>query len=269
MISEETLDNLKAIGLNLYERKIYAALIAKGVGSAGSLAEIAQVPRSRAYDVLESLAEKGFIVVQHTKPIKYVAIKPSTAMDNTKSILKKNFTTNVKRIDTFSDSKALNELDHLYTNGVSLVNPADLTGTFKGSYSIELQQNAMFKKATSTIDIMTSEHGIKNLIEAHSSILQKAKNRGINIRIAAPITETNKKYTDMLKDIATVKDLNDIKNNIPIGKMIIVDNKQAILGLTNEKDTHPTQQVSLWTASDHFTSNFAHNTFNIIWKNLE
>ncbi|MBM3304269.1 MAG: TrmB family transcriptional regulator, partial [Candidatus Aenigmarchaeota archaeon] len=56
----ESLDALKSIGLNLYERKIFVALLAKGVATAAEVSEIASVPRSRSYDVLESLADKGF-----------------------------------------------------------------------------------------------------------------------------------------------------------------------------------------------------------------
>ena len=58
------LDTLKSIGLNLYERKIFVALLAKGVATAAEVSEIANVPRSRSYDVLQSLAEKGFVLVQ-------------------------------------------------------------------------------------------------------------------------------------------------------------------------------------------------------------
>ena len=82
--SQEILDALKNIGLNLYERKIYVALIAKGVATAGEVSEIAKVPRSRSYDVLESLADKGFVVAQSSKPIKYVALAPGDALDRAK-----------------------------------------------------------------------------------------------------------------------------------------------------------------------------------------
>jgi len=77
----ELLDALKSIGLNLYERKIYVSLLAKGVATAAEVSELATVPRSRSYDVLESLAEKGFVVVQPSKPIKYVALKPAEALE--------------------------------------------------------------------------------------------------------------------------------------------------------------------------------------------
>jgi sugar-specific transcriptional regulator TrmB len=56
--SIQVLDALKSIGLNLYERKIFVALLARGVATAAEVSEIAKVPRSRSYDILESLGDK-------------------------------------------------------------------------------------------------------------------------------------------------------------------------------------------------------------------
>ena len=84
VVSNEVFDALKGIGLNLYERKIYVALLAKGIGTAGEVSNIAKVPRSRSYDILESLSDKGFVVLQPSKPIRYVALEPKDALGRVK-----------------------------------------------------------------------------------------------------------------------------------------------------------------------------------------
>jgi len=81
MGSQKTFDMLKTLGLNSYERKLYVVLLAKGTSSAGTLSELSGVPRSRTYDVLESLADKGFVVIQSNKPLRYVAVRPKEALD--------------------------------------------------------------------------------------------------------------------------------------------------------------------------------------------
>ena len=53
------LDLRKYFRLNIYEVKIWTALLSRGMASAGELADISSVPRSRCYDVLESLEKKG------------------------------------------------------------------------------------------------------------------------------------------------------------------------------------------------------------------
>ncbi|MDO8481069.1 MAG: helix-turn-helix domain-containing protein, partial [Nanoarchaeota archaeon] len=48
-------------GLNIYEARIYTSILSRGICSAGELADMSGVPRSRCYDVLESLEKKGFV----------------------------------------------------------------------------------------------------------------------------------------------------------------------------------------------------------------
>ena len=50
--------------LNVYETKVWLALLGKGIASAGEVAGISKVPRSRTYDVLETLEKKGFAIVK-------------------------------------------------------------------------------------------------------------------------------------------------------------------------------------------------------------
>ena len=70
IVQKDFLNKLKDFGLNSYESKLWVALLSRGVSTAGELADISSVPRSRAYDVLESLEKKGFIVMKVGKPIK-------------------------------------------------------------------------------------------------------------------------------------------------------------------------------------------------------
>ena len=60
IVKEEVLSKLRRyFDLNLYEVRIWTALLSRGVSTAGELSDIGHVPRSRAYDVLESLEKKG------------------------------------------------------------------------------------------------------------------------------------------------------------------------------------------------------------------
>ncbi|RME31783.1 TrmB family transcriptional regulator, partial [Candidatus Woesearchaeota archaeon] len=82
IVRDEFLTKLRRFfGLNLYEVKIWTALLSRGVSTAGELSDIANVPRSRSYDVLESLEKKGFIVMKIGKPIKYIAVPPEEVVE--------------------------------------------------------------------------------------------------------------------------------------------------------------------------------------------
>ena len=102
--SQETLDKLEDIGLNMYERKIYSALLGRGISTAGELSEMTNVPRSRAYDVLESLAEKGFVVIKSSQPMEYVSIPPQQAIENMKAQHEEDLEEKLSKLDSMKES---------------------------------------------------------------------------------------------------------------------------------------------------------------------
>ncbi len=269
IVSQKTMDKLKAIGLNLYERKLYAALLARGTSTAGELSEMAVVPRSRSYDVLESLAEKGFVIIKNAKPLQYVAVAPAEALDRAKNKMKVDLADAIERIEEFKESDALSELQKLHSSGVNLIDSADISGSLKGRHSIHQQLGTMLKNAHSNIDILTSEAGLKEINAKHTEIIKSALDKGINVRIAAPITSNNKIDVDALKSLGgniSIKDAS--KSTVPTTRMFIVDGNASILGLTDDIKTHPTQDVAFWSASEHFSQNFAKPTFDMIWEKL-
>ena len=88
IVKEEFLSRLRKIfDLNLYEVKVWTALLSRGTSTAGELSNISDVPRSRTYDILESLEKKGFIVMKLGKPIKFVALKPEEVVERVKKNL--------------------------------------------------------------------------------------------------------------------------------------------------------------------------------------
>ncbi|MCK4968764.1 MAG: hypothetical protein KAS12_06945 [Candidatus Aenigmarchaeota archaeon] len=270
MISQKTLDALKGIGLNLYERKLYAALLARGNSTAGELSEVANVPRSRSYDVLESLAKKGFVVVQNAKPLRYVVIPPTEALDRSKNKIREDAATSISRIDDFKKSPALDELAGLHSTGVSLVDSADISGALRGRYSMHQQAETMMKGAENSISIITTEDGLTELYTTHSGLIQNAIDKGVSVKIAAPLTAKNKQAADVLSSACDVRNLSSTEvAKLPAGRMFVVDEKESIMALTDDTKTHPSQDVAFWTASDHFAKNFVAPTFDMIWKHIE
>ncbi|HLC73609.1 MAG TPA: helix-turn-helix domain-containing protein, partial [Candidatus Nanoarchaeia archaeon] len=85
IVKESFLQKLRqAFNLNIYEVKIWTALLSRGISTAGELSDISEVPRSRSYDVLETLEKKGFVIMKLGKPIKYIAVKPEDIVSRIK-----------------------------------------------------------------------------------------------------------------------------------------------------------------------------------------
>src|SRR4030067_1138742 len=104
IVKDEFLSRLRKIfDLNLYEVKVWAALLSRGTSTAGELSSISDVPRSRTYDILESLEKKGFIVMKLGKPIKFVALKPEEVIERVKRNLVTGVTEKHKRLDELKE----------------------------------------------------------------------------------------------------------------------------------------------------------------------
>src|SRR3989339_76530 len=122
IVKEELLSKLRRyFSLNIYEVKIWTALLSKGVSSAGELSDISNVPRSRSYDVLESLEKKGFVIMKLGKPIKYIAVNPADVIERVKKRIKEEADEGVKYMEKLQGSDILKELDLLHKQGADLI----------------------------------------------------------------------------------------------------------------------------------------------------
>lgn len=66
---------LKNFGFTEYETKVYVSLIKNGCGTGYEISKNSSVPRSKVYNILEILINKGCVVVsKEEKPVKYAAI---------------------------------------------------------------------------------------------------------------------------------------------------------------------------------------------------
>ncbi len=257
--STKALDALKSIGLNLYERKIFVALLARGVATAGELSQIANVPRSRSYDILESLAEKGFVVVQPSKPIRYVALAPKDALERTKENLRKKFEEMAERIDSLKKSPVMAELESIYKEGLNLVQPFEMTGTLKGRHAINQHLNSLFKKAQKEIKIITTEGGLNELYSNHYNSLKRLTKRGVKLKILAPISETTP-----VKAFSQIGEIKNIKK--PLNRVYTIDDKHFLFALTDDRKVHHTQDIAFWAQSSHAIKSFVEPFFNNAWS---
>ncbi len=263
LASSKTMDALKGIGLNLYERRLWVALLARGTSTAGELSEIANVPRSRTYDVLQSLAEKGFVVVQTSKPIKYVAVPPEESLERAKKKLEENFFETQQRFDELKSSPVIKELNEVCHQGLKLISPEEVTGALKGRYSVSQQLDTMFRGADKKINVVTTPEGLNELLTNHLDVLKKAKERGVNIKITASGAERASDASKVLNDIAEIRTLD---KDVPIsGKFFVVDGKQMVFLLTDTK-VHSTQDMALWSKSEHAAGNVLDPLFKLVWS---
>lgn len=262
IIEKDFLNKLKDFGLNSYESKLWTALLSRGVSTAGELSDIANVPRSRTYDVLESLEKKGFAVMKIGKPIKYLAISPEEVVVRVKKNIQLDADAHTKILDELKSSEVLNELNTLFTQGIKLIDPSELAGNLKGRTNIYGYLENSFKKANKYILISTTETGLKRKAETLKPILEKASKRGVKVKIMAPLTKDTEPLFNQFSKFA------DMKRGNGSSRFFIIDGKKAVFALTDDKKINPGYDSAVWVESDFFAGSLQ-TMFDGVWKTLK
>ncbi|MEM2115434.1 MAG: helix-turn-helix domain-containing protein [Candidatus Woesearchaeota archaeon] len=263
IVKDEFLTQVRRyFGLNLYEAKIWLALLTRGVATAGELSDIANVPRSRAYDVLQSLEKKGFVINKLGKPIKYIAIPPKEVVERVKKNLQKEAEERLNRLEKVKESDLMNELVSLHSDGVELVDTSELAGSLRGRHNLYNHIELTIRGAEKSIVIVTSSDGLIREVDFLKPTFEKLHKRGVEIRIAAPINKNCKKAVEQIKDIAEVRDLKHFK-----ARFIIIDSRELIFMLLDDEKVHPSYDVGIWLNSEYF-ANALQALFDRVWQEL-
>ena len=263
IVKEEFLSKLRRdFGLNLYEVKIWTALLSRGISTAGELSDIADVPRSRSYDVLESLEKQGFVIMKLGKPIKYIAVDPEEVVERVKKNVNNDAKDKVNRLETLKSTDVLKELKSLHTNGIELVEPTDLSGSIRGRHNLYSHLELTISQAEKTVTMMTTSQGFIRKVEGLKPIFEKLVKRGVTIRIATHLTKDCANAVKELEGVAEVRHTDKI-----LGRFTLVDASEIVFMVMNDGDVHPTYDVGIWVNTPFFSQTLE-GLFELAWLEM-
>jgi len=264
IVKDEFLNKLRRyFCLNLYEVKIWAALLSRGVSTAGELSDISNVPRSRSYDVLESLEKKGFVIHKLGKPIKYIAVPPKEVVERVKKNFKVDADEKVKRLDELKGSDVLNELTVLHTQGIEMIEPADLSGSLRGRHNLYDHLETTIKNAEKSVTIMTTAQGLIRKVDALKPVFERLKKKGVKVRIAAPLTKDTDDAVKSLGNLAEVRHAKKVN-----ARFAIVDGKELTFMVMDDAEVHPSYDIGIWVNTPFF-ANAVEGMFDTAWNEME
>ncbi len=232
--------------LNVYETQVWLALLGKGVASAGEIAETSGVPRSRTYDVLESLEKQGFAISKIGKPAKYIAVKPAIILEKLKINMIKESEEKVKILSKLRETSEYSELENIYTNGIKPVKHEDLTGAIKGKSTIYNHARELMENAKKEIVICAPARDFAEKIKTFSGIINKAKKNGVNVKIA--LSGANEAELKKL----SIKAKEKIKSTEISAKFYIIDQEQILMMLAENPVAE--DETALWINAPFFTN---------------
>jgi len=243
-------DLRKHFRLNIYEVKIWTSLLSRGIASAGELADISGVPRSRCYDVLESLEKKGFIIMKIGKPIKYLAVKPEIILDRVKSNIKEDADEVSSQIESIRDTDEFKELEELHTNGVKHVDISSISKSIVGRTSINRFIKDMISKSKSKVLVVTTPDHSEKMVKLLKGYMPGFAKKGIKAKIFTPY---NKALIKKLQNVEHVE-------YSPSSRFISIDDKDMLFMVSND-EVAPDYEVAVWITSPFFV-----NAVNVLFE---
>ncbi|MEM4181635.1 MAG: helix-turn-helix domain-containing protein [Candidatus Pacearchaeota archaeon] len=243
--------------LNIYETKVWLALLSKGILSAGEIAEFSNVPRSRTYDVLESLEKKGFVLQKIGKPVKYLAVKPSIVIEKLKNNLIKNAQERVEILERMKNSQEYEEINNLHKEGFDPLKTDSISSAIKGRSNVYSQMRDLLESAENKVYFVSSAFELNTKLKMFQEIFSKLKKRGVDIKVIIPEEDEAKKISKKLGI--------EIKPRRINGRFLVVDNEEILFMVKpiNEKDDD--RENAFWINSFYFANSLAY-LFEVAWR---
>ena len=212
---EKLISSLKKLGLSRYESQAYIGLNQIITGQADDIAKVSNLPRSRIYDILNSLEDKGFVEIERGRPLKYTVVEPSIIFKKQKE----------KLIDDLQTAE--DKLENIYSNETSEVQAP--VWLIHNPLRIIENEAELIRKTQKSI---TLRAGFLLKGEAQAIIKAvKANPRNITVKILANPTcyvENEKIEIVEIFEKSKISNLEIIRTNLPMIKMLISDEKELI-----------------------------------------
>lgn len=248
IIKQELINKIKDyFDLNVYETKVWLALLTKGIASAGEVAEISGVPRSRTYDVLEGLEKRGFAITKLGKPVKYLGVKPRAIIEKLKNNVKSDAEERVVGLSRIKETVEYEALESLYKEGLDPVKREDISAALKGKSNISNYLREILRNATKEVIICTNAEDILSKMKLFQQTFALLKSANIKVKVALSGDEK------LIKEARAKLDMKIKSINID-AKFFIIDKREILFYLSKDKDK---EEIAIWLNSDFFAQSFA------------
>ena len=251
-VSDKTKKSLENIGLTSYEIRSYTTLLKEREINASEISEKSGVPYSKIYEVLGMLEEKGWIGSDGSRPTKYFAKSPTTALETTKQSTENEFLKN--------QSVILTELTSLYEKSGTSEKP-DIW-VISGAMNIVAKIMELVENCRSEVLIAIPQAG-EEIVKQALPKLRQLNEKGVKITILTS-DKLDKESVKSISRIAKIK----IKSGL-FGGGIISDKRYVVILMGPEiSGSKTTDIVAIW--ADHAgLAGFAKEYFEYLLKDAK
>jgi len=230
------IEQLERFGLSAYGARTFVALASLGTGTARDVSQVSEVPRTRVYDAIDELHERGLVDVQQSSPKQFWAISAETASRSFEHELQHR--TEVLRT-------ALSELE-----------PVERRAEQRGVWTVDGQSvvtervREFFASAEEEIVYMTVEDLLTDdLIDE----LSKAAERGVSIKLGGVSADVQERIQDDIPG-ATMFESLWVWSDTSAGRLMMIDGRKtlvsALVNGTDASPSDPRSETAIWGEGD-------------------
>ena len=231
---------LKDLNLTEYESKALVTLFKFPEADAPSISRNSEIPKTRIYDVLDKLKEKGFVLEIYKSPKTYKVLNPNDIFKNLLEIKQKDFKNLSTKVDKILENKNW---------GVELNNPQEkiLQVNNLKDYNKFLAQE--FQTAKKDI------HAFTHLDQRVDSLKNIISNKNLDIKI---LTKPMHKIHNLPKNFL----VQEIEHSMDA---FIIDGKKIIMALNDLESPKKAYHLTI-LENNPSLANALLNHFDGYWK---
>ena len=248
-MNKELIEKIRrSFELNIYETKVWLALLTKGSASIAEIHELSKVPRSRIYDVLKSLENKGFCIERLGKPIKYIAVKPTIVIEKLKKEYEDATKEKISTLEKVRQSPEYTELEKLYETTFEL--NENIGSVIRGKNSVITHLANIIKNAQDKIVLVSTPNSLDKKLSVLLPTIAGKASKGVSVVIGVSNSgDMSKELENKIKKLKNVR----VKNVEGEARFCVVDN--YVLLITSPEDK---EDSALWLQSKFFASTLEH-----------
>lgn len=246
---QEITELLERLGLTEYEAKTLTTLFKLRETEAPEISRIAQVPKTRVYDVLDRLTKKGLVIEIYGRPKKFRVTDPNNALE---SLIRR------KKEEIKELEKRSSEI-------------RDVIGTVQKAEEESGEKVMKVKDKQDFLRILEQEIGkAKNEVLAFTKLednhlalreaLNDALKRKVDVKVVSKIPSN---YSETAKKLSNQGiDLREIDHGI---NAYVIDKKRVVLGISDFSKQKPEYHFTIWNNNKGIANAFQ-KYFDHCWK---
>ncbi|HEV8360304.1 MAG TPA: helix-turn-helix domain-containing protein [Candidatus Thermoplasmatota archaeon] len=236
-MNPERLKRLMGFGLTEYEARAYSALLELEVATAGKLAELARVPRTKIYGALEGLAEKQLVQLVPERPMRYVALPFTDYVARVHATLR-------ARSDEIEAAKEEIAREFTPKGNIRMEEDGGFI-VFRGRSNVTSKLFDMITQSKRGFLLMATENSSRR-VDYHMAMVRDRAAQGVQFRLLCP---TGPKNAEVLAAFGAQGEVRRALEETPGCALAILDDREALVMHFLPDDDHHFQgsDVALWT----------------------